>query len=72
MVGEKNETLILEPNTGQCANENIRPLGEVDCEIPHWLERRMKTLDPRGGFVRFHIDWRGERNISYKGVETSP
>ena len=23
-------------------------------------------------FVRFYIGWRGERNIPYKGVETSP
>ena len=26
---------------------------------------------PRGLIVRSHIDWRGERNIPYKGVETS-
>ena len=25
---------------------------------------------PRGWFVRSHIDWRGERNIPHKGVET--
>ena len=23
-------------------------------------------------FVRFHVGWRGERSIPYKGVETSP
>ena len=23
-------------------------------------------------FVRSHVGWKGERNISYKGVETSP
>ena len=27
---------------------------------------------PMGGFVRSHIGWRGEQNISYKGVKTSP
>ena len=28
---------------------------------------------PRGGWiVRSHISWRVERNIPYKGVETSP
>ena len=27
---------------------------------------------PRGWIVRSHIGWREERNISYKGVETSP
>ena len=26
----------------------------------------------RGWIVRSHISWRGERNIPYKGVETSP
>ena len=26
---------------------------------------------PRGWIVRSHIGWRGERNIPYKGVETS-
>ena len=26
----------------------------------------------KGWVVRSHIDWRGERNIPYKGVETSP
>ena len=25
-----------------------------------------------GWIVRSHIDWRGKRSISYKGVETSP
>ena len=27
---------------------------------------------PRGWIVRSHIGWRGEQNILYKGVETSP
>ena len=28
---------------------------------------------PQGGWiVRFHVAWRGERSIPYKGVETSP
>ena len=27
---------------------------------------------PRGWIVRSHVGWRGERSISYKGVETSP
>ena len=32
-----------------------------------------RTLGPQGGWiVGSHICWRGERNISYKGVETSP
>ena len=32
-----------------------------------------RTLGPeRGWIVRSHIGWGGERNILYKGVETSP
>ena len=38
------------------ASEDAEPQREVDYEIPHWLE----------------IGWRGEENILYKGVETSP
>ena len=30
------------------------------------------TRTQEGWIVRSHIGWRGERNISYKGVETSP
>ena len=31
-----------------------------------------RTLGPKGGWiVRSHIGWKGERNILYKGVETS-
>ena len=26
----------------------------------------------RGWIVRSHINWRGDRNIPYKGVKTSP
>ena len=44
--------MVLEPNTGQCVNEDAGLPMRVDCEIPHRLERG--------------------RNISYKGVETSP
>ena len=33
----------------------------------------VRTLGPEGGWiVRSHIDWGGERNILYKGMETSP
>ena len=44
--------MILESDTGRCANEDVGPPRGLDCEIPHRLER--------------------ERNIPYKGVETSP
>ena len=30
------------------------------------------TIESYRGYVRSHIGWRGERNILYKGVETSP
>ena len=40
-----------------------------------WRRKRVpaRTLGPEGGWsVRSYIDWGGERNILYKGVETSP
>ena len=39
-----------------------------------WIRERVpaRTLDPEGGqIVRFHIGWGEERNILYKGKETS-
>ena len=30
------------------------------------------AMPSRRWIVRSHISWRGERNIPYKGVETSP
>ena len=40
-----------------------------------WREERVpaRILGLEGGWiVRSHIGWRGEQNIFYKGVETSP
>ena len=40
-----------------------------------WRKERVPamTLGPEGGWiVMSHIGWGGERNILYKGVETSP
>ena len=34
--------MVLEPDTGWCANEDVGPPREVDCEIPHQLERGTK------------------------------
>ena len=34
--------MVLESDTGWCANQDARPLRGVDCEIPHRLERRTK------------------------------
>ena len=31
--------MVLELDTGRCANEDAGPPREVDCEILHWLER---------------------------------
>ena len=53
----------------------VRLFIEITCEISHRLERRSTSEDvgPRMGWiVRSHIDWREERNILYKDVETSP
>ena len=44
--------------------------------IPHQLEKGTSANEDagpqRGWIVRSHIDRRGERNILYKGVKTSP
>ena len=34
--------MILEPDTGRCASEDVGPPRGVDREIPHRLERGMK------------------------------
>ena len=34
--------MVLEPDTGWCATEDIGPWREVDCELPHRLERGTK------------------------------
>ena len=34
--------MVSGPNTGQCASKDAGPPKEVDCEIPHRLERRTK------------------------------
>ena len=50
----------------------------VDLDCYKWYQSQALAVcqggrwAPRGWIVRSHIGWRGERNISYKGVETSP
>ena len=34
--------MVLEPETEHCTNEYTGSLKEVDCEIPHQLERETK------------------------------
>ena len=34
--------MVSELDTELCASEDVGPQGGVDCEIPHWLGRRMK------------------------------
>ena len=41
-------------------------------EIPHWLNASENAGPRRGWIVRSHIDWGGEWNTLYKGVENSP
>ena len=60
--------MVSEPVTRRYASKDAAQMG-VDCEIPHWLEGGMAQ---GGSIVRSHVDGRGERNISYKGVKTSP
>ena len=38
--------------------------GGVECEDG-------EDAGPKGWIVRSHMDWRGEQNITYKGVKTS-
>jgi len=61
---------------GTSASKDAEPRREVDCEIPRRLKRGTSVsedADPEERWtVRSHIGWGGERNILYKGVETSP
>ena len=34
--------MILEPDIGRCASKDVGSPRRVDCETPHWLERRTK------------------------------
>ena len=51
-------------------------LKEMDCEIRDRFKRGTsgnEDAGPEGEWtVRFHIGWREERSIPYKGVEISP
>jgi len=60
--------IVLEPDTTRCANEEAEPRREVDMR---WCASKGRWASKWGGFVRSHISWGGERNIVYKGVETS-
>ena len=57
-------------------NEIISTNGELG--LYKWYQIQtpddvlVRTLGLKGWIVRSHIGSRGERNISYKGVETSP
>ena len=63
-------------DTRQCANKDAGPGSRVDWAAPHRLEKGMSASEDarprRGWIVTSHINWGGERNILYKGVETSP
>ena len=47
-----------------------------NCEILHLLDRGTSVNEDvgsrRGWILRSHLGWRGEQNILYNGVETSP
>ena len=77
-------SLLAVPRRGvdmrRCAVKTRAPNG-VDLEgIPHRLEKGtrkervlVRTLSLEGGWIVIsHIDWEGEQNTLYKGVETFP
>ena len=70
--------MVSEPDTEQCVSENAGPRREMDCEILYRLEKGTSVNEDigsrleEGWIVRSRIYWRGERNILYKGVKTSP
>ena len=76
--------MVLEPGIGRCASEDVEHRSRVDiswCASEDvgsqggWTSDSVpvRILGPQGRWiVRSHIGWRGERNIPYKGVETSP
>ena len=56
--------MVLEQYNECCANENAGPQEG-------WIVN--ENAGPQEGWiVRSHIDWRGEQNIPYKGVEPLP
>ena len=60
--------MVSKPGSGRCTSEEAEPRSGVD-------KRQCANEDAgfqRGWIVRSHIGWREERNILYKGVETSP
>ena len=61
-------------DTGRCASKNTGP--RMGWNVRSHINRREERVPTRmlgpEATVRSHIDWRGERNILYKGVETSP
>ena len=81
----KNETLFIKMwkllhsrRVLKTLRENPKGRAQGEQYLLRWawvITQRVptKTLDPEGEWiVRSHIGWGGERNIFYKGVETSP
>ena len=74
--------MVLEPDTGRCANEEAKLQRGVDTGASEEAKPRRgvdtrrcasKDAGPRREWlVRSHIGWGGERNILYKSVETFP
>ena len=63
------------PEGGTPSGVPTRTLSlEVDCEIPHRLERGTSSNEDVGSRreVDCEIPYRLERRTNYKGVETSP
>ena len=64
-------------DTRRCASKDAGPQRGVDLgAVPHRLEEGKSVSEdagPKGGWiVMSRIDWGGEQNTIYKGVETLP
>ena len=68
--------MVSELDNGWCASEDVGSSKGVDCQMVSELDNgwcASENVGPqRGWIMRSHVGWRGDRNILYKGVETSP
>ena len=68
--------MVPELDTRRCVSEEAEPRRGVDWEVhinlrSERVSARMLGLEEEW-IVRSHVGWGGDRNIFYKGVETSP
>ena len=64
MVIHNRPKRTIPASSGLTVTNGIKVSHRVVCQRGRW--------DLKGEIVGSHIGWRGERNIPYKDVETSP